>query len=88
FWLSLMVFIPPTIVAFYNPGIFIQAIGIAGGFGEAILNGLLPISVVWIGRYRMGLASESKLPGGRLLLAILALFTLLIMGLELKNLIK
>lgn len=88
FWLSLMVFIPPLCIAFYHPGIFIQAIGIAGGFGEAILNGLLPISVVWIGRYKMGLTSEVKLPGGRVLLWILLLFTVMIMGLECKNLIS
>ena len=51
FGLCLIVFFPPTIFAFTNPGIFIQAIGIAGGFGEAILNGLLPIAIVWVGRY-------------------------------------
>lgn len=81
-WLCLLVFAPPTIFTFYNPGIFIQAIGVAGGFGEAILNGLLPILVVWVGRYRMGMASEWKLFGGRYLLLLLLLFTFLIIGVE------
>lgn len=81
-WLCCLVFIPPVLFTMYNPGIFITAIGIAGGFGEAILNGILPIAMVWIGRYKMGLQSEVALPGGKLLLTTLGLFTILIIGLE------
>ena len=80
--LCLAVFVPPALFAAQNPGIFIEAIGIAGGYGEAILNGLLPIAMVWVGRYRMGLESKHQLPGGRFSLIVLLLFTLLIMALE------
>lgn len=85
--LCLGVFLPPTLFAAANPGIFIEAIGYAGGFGEAILNGLFPIAMVWMGRYRLGLNSQAQLPGGRILLTALFLFTLLIMGLELYHVI-
>lgn len=81
-WLCGLVFIPPAIFAAKHPGIFIEAIGIAGGFGEAILNGLLPIAMVWVGRYRMGLTSQYSLPGGKVSLTALLLFTFLIIGLE------
>lgn len=81
-FLSLAVFLPPALIAAHNPGIFLEALGVAGGFGEAVLNGLFPIAMVWIGRYYMGLQSEWQLPGGRLTLSALLLFTLLIIGLE------
>lgn len=84
--LCLLVFIPPVLFAAANPGIFIEAIGIAGGFGEAILNGLLPISMVWIGRYLNKLPSQYRLIGGKPLLLLLLLFTLLIMGIEAHHL--
>ena len=85
--LCLLVFLPPAIFAAYNPGIFIEALGIAGGFGEAILNGLFPIAMVWVGRYHLGLKGERMVPGGRLMLGALTLFTLLIIGIEIRHLI-
>lgn len=88
FLLSLAVFLPPSIIAAYNPGIFLAALGVAGGFGEAILNGLFPIAMVWIGRYYMGLKSECKLPGGKVTLTALLLFTFLIIGLEAYHLLS
>lgn len=84
--LCLCVFVPPAIFAAFNPGIFIEAIGIAGGYGEAILNGLLPIAMVWIGRYYMNLRSGYSLYGGKAMLIVLLLFTLLIMGIETHHL--
>lgn len=77
-----LVFLPPAVFALKNPGVFLEAIGIAGGFGEAILNGLLPILMVWVGRYIFQLKREDQLPGGKTFLGILFVFTLFIMGLE------
>jgi len=81
------VLIPPALFAAAKPDIFIEAIGIAGGYGEAILNGLLPISMVWVGRYWLKLPSEYQLFGGKITLVILFLFTLLIMGIETHHLL-
>lgn len=86
--LCFVVFVPPAFFAAANPGIFIEAIGIAGGFGEAILNGLFPIGMVWIGRYKLGLHSAGKLPGERPMLILLGLITLLIIGIEAHHLIR
>lgn len=73
-FLCLITFIPPSIVAFINPGIFLVALDYAGGFGCALLLGLLPILMVWSGRYRLGLKSEYSLPGGRIILILMILF--------------
>lgn len=86
-WLCLAVFLPPALFAAANPDVFIEAIGIAGGFGEAILNGLLPISMVWVGRYWLNLPSECRLGGGKALLILLFASTLLIMGIEAHHLL-
>ncbi len=86
-WLCGLVFIPPMIITFYNPGIFITAIGIAGGFGEAILNGIIPITMFWIGKYTLRLHTKFWLPGGRFTLAILLIITIFIMGLEVYHLL-
>lgn len=87
FFLCLAVFLPPALFAANNPTIFIEAIGVAGGFGEAILNGLFPIAMVWMGRYRMKLSSDYRLPGEKPLLLILVAITFLIMGIELNHLL-
>lgn len=85
--LCLAVFLPPALFAAANPHIFIEAIGVAGGFGEAILNGLLPIAMVWVGRYWLKLPSDYRLGGGRPILILLLLFTLLIMFIEAHHLL-
>ncbi len=64
-------YIPPLIVTSLNPSLFLLAIGIAGGFGEAFLNGILPVWLVWQGRYKQKLASEVRLGGKAFLLFLL-----------------
>lgn len=85
-FLTAMVFIPPTVFASTYPGIFVMAIGIAGGIGEAILNGAMPILMVWVGRYKMGLNPVYRFPLERVALSFLLLFTFLIMGIEIMHL--
>ncbi|MGM0440271.1 MAG: amino acid permease [Chlamydiota bacterium] len=86
--LCLLTIIPPLIIVYFHPGIFVKALGVAGGIGEAILNGLIPIILVWVGRYYYGLKLTKPIPGGRVTLSILLLFTLGIMGYELKLLLN
>ncbi len=80
--LTLMTYVPPFFFAATNPHIFDTALGIAGGLGEALLNGLLPVALVWVGRYKMGLGGEPLLKGGRWVLGILGILALMVMGLE------
>lgn len=74
--LSLLIFIPTLFIAFLFPHIFLSALGYAGGFGCAILLGLLPILMVWAGRYHLGLTSSYSLWGGRILLGLLFCFVI------------
>ncbi len=46
--LTLLTFVPPFICVLIDPTIFDRALGLAGGFGEAILNGLLPTALLWM----------------------------------------
>lgn len=82
FALCLLVFIPPFAFTWAAPHLFFSALHWAGVYGEAILNGLLPILMVWVGRYFMKQKSEYRLPGGRWTLSILLAFTLLIIIFE------
>jgi tyrosine-specific transport protein len=70
------VFIPPLVVSIAYPDIFLVALDVAGGFGCALLLGLLPIVMVWIGRYHLGYQGERQLPGGKALLAAMAFFVI------------
>lgn len=72
--LCLLVFLPPLAIACVYPNIFLTALDFAGGIGCAILLGLLPILMVWSGRYRQGLKAEHTLPGGKPVLILLLTF--------------
>lgn len=83
FWLSLLVFIPPLVLAMLYPRTFLIALDFAGGFGAALLLGLLPIIMVWSGRYRLKLPESQMLPGGKFALLIMIAFVLFEIGFEL-----
>ena len=80
--LTLMTYIPPFFFAATNPHIFDTALGIAGGFGEALLNGLLPVGLVWAGRYHLRLGGTFLLGGGKSMLVALGALSLVVMGFE------
>lgn len=73
--LCTVIYVPPIIISLINPAIFLQALGLAGGFGCAILLGFMPTLMVWVGRYHRsyGLKNE-QLFGGRALLSLLMAF--------------
>lgn len=71
-----LIIVPPLLFSWIHPGVFLMALDYAGGFGCALLLGLLPILMVWSGRYNMGLKSPYALFGGKILLTVLALFVL------------
>lgn len=49
--LSLLIFVPPYLFALTHPHLFLVALEFAGGVGCALLLGLLPVLMVWSGRY-------------------------------------
>lgn len=83
--LCLVVFVPPTIIAITYPRIFIIALSYAGGFSCAILFGLFPPLMVWVGRYVKKFDHNPLIPSGKPFLAILILFILVELGLEISQ---
>lgn len=84
--LSAAIFIPPLLVAYSYPDLFLSVLEWAGGLGGAFLLALLPIGIVWVGRYRLGLNRHQILPGGKPLLIIMAVGVALEMTMELIKL--
>lgn len=72
--LSLFVFIPPFLISLWKPNLFLEALDLAGGYGCSLLLGLLPVLMVWKGRYRLQLNEQNQLPGGKLILFLLGAF--------------
>ena len=83
--LTFLVFFPPFVLVSIYPTAFDKALGIAGGIGEAILNGLIPIALVWVGRYKMGLKPEvgTRKP----MLILLSLIITMVMIIEVIQLV-
>jgi tyrosine-specific transport protein len=82
--LVLLTFLPPALCAALNPSLFEKALGVAGGFGEAFLNGILPVLLVW--KYRSSQISGTHF-SGKGILKILFMFALVVMGLEVAILV-
>ncbi len=79
-WICLLVFIPPLIIALSYPNIFIKALELAGGYGCALLLGLLPILMVWSGRYYQNRQGDYRFFGGRPVLLLLIAFIIFEIG--------
>ncbi|CCB91840.1 tyrosine-specific transport protein [Waddlia chondrophila 2032/99] len=76
FFLSMLVFVPPLFLAVSYPRVFLTSLEYAGGYGSALLLGLLPILMVWSGRYCQKLPSKYSLFGGRITLVLMLLFVI------------
>lgn len=72
-FLASLTFLPPLAIALTKKGIFLTALGYAGGIGCAILLGLLPTLMVLKARARNE-SGPPMLPGGKIVLIALALF--------------
>ncbi len=83
--LYLLTFIPPLFFTLTDPHAFLNALEYAGVFGVIILLGLLPILMVWRGRYRQHRQSTFKAPGGKITLSIALILSLLVIGWEVAN---
>lgn len=80
--LCVLVFAPPALISFTYPHLFLSSLSIAGGFGCAILLGVLPVLMVWRLRYRMGAIEHMQLGGGRFVLLLLLVALLFEVAIE------
>lgn len=83
--LCLLVFILPTVIGITYPNIFIKALSYAGGFSCAILFGLFPPIMAWVGRYQKKYPGKALLFGGRPMLVFLILFVVFELGIEIGS---
>ena len=78
--ICLAVFGIPLLIALQYPHVFLIALGYAGGISCALLFGLMPPLMAWIGRYIKNYPQETRqLPGGKPMLLFLMGFAFLIL---------
>ncbi len=73
--IALITFVPPLIVTWINPNLFLIALSYAGGIGGALLLVLLPTLMVWSSRYiQKDKKYAPQLFGGKPILVLMVLF--------------
>ncbi len=80
-----MVLVPPCVFAYLYPSIFLTALNYAGAFGAVLLFGVIPVMMVWKGRYIEKRVGERFVPGGKVTLCLLGAFALFVFFMQLKN---
>lgn len=84
-WLVALTLLPPLLFAILYPNVFIKALNFAGGICAVILFGILPVLMVWRGRYRRNLETSYQLFGGKALLVLLFAVALFIAFFQLST---
>lgn len=72
--LGALLIIPTYLCAVNFERIFLIALESSGGYGDSILNGIMPVLMVWIGRYKLGYCEGKRVPGGKILLFLVLCF--------------
>ncbi|MBX9743890.1 MAG: hypothetical protein K2X08_01620 [Chlamydiales bacterium] len=76
--ITLFSLIPSLILAMFFPRALLEFLDLSGGFGDAILSGLIPVAMIWVGRYRKKYINEYTTFGGKPLLCIAGSFAFFI----------
>ncbi len=77
FYITLLILVPVISIVAVNPTIFLMALTVAGGFGSALLLGVFPIVLVWMGRRHKTYRLKTRyLIGGNALLLLMFLAVL------------
>lgn len=74
--IHLLTFVPPLAIVLFFPNVFIQALAYAGVYCVVLLI-LLPAWMVWCGRYKRRIAKGYTVFGGKWLLSLLIVFSLI-----------
>jgi tyrosine-specific transport protein len=75
--------VPPLVCAMLYPTIFLQALNY-GAIGALLLFGVLPALMVWKGRYGEKKLGEVIVPGGRVVLGLVLIFSILIIAFQMS----
>ena len=84
--LGMLIVVPTYFSAVRFERIFITALDSTGGFGDAILNGIIPVLMIVAGRYYLKRKKTAfQAPGGKWLLALAFTFFLAALGVEILS---
>lgn len=84
-WLCPLALGLPLFLALYNPEVFFRALSFAGGVCAMVLFGILPASIVWVGRYIQKHSSRNRVFGGKPILIGALLFSFLVIACEIAH---
>lgn len=82
FLIHCFVFLPPLFFSFFNPHVFLKSLEFAGGFVDVILFGILPILIIWNGRYIKKVQSTYTVSGGKFFLCLLLILSIAILFIQ------
>lgn len=83
--LCLLALVPPLVLSIIYPQLFFKALNFAGGICAVILFGILPVLMIWIGRYRKHTATGYRMGGGKFALGLIFLFAVFILFLQIST---
>lgn len=86
-WLCLLALAPPLILSMIYPRLFFKALNFAGGICAVILFGILPVLMVWLGRYKKQQISSYEAPAGKVGLVLLFSFALFIFIFQISSML-
>ncbi len=72
--LGALIIVPTAFFLAQFERVFVNALDISGGLGDTIINGIIPVLMVWIGRYKLKFPDEFRIWGGKPLLVGLLVF--------------
>lgn len=75
-FLMLLVIVPPTVCSLFYPKLFLKALAFAGGLVDVLLFGILPLTIVCVGRYFKKMKGPYTVMGGKPLLVSIFLVCL------------
>ncbi|NGX37522.1 MAG: Tyrosine-specific transport protein [Chlamydiae bacterium] len=84
-WLVVLTLFPPLLLAILYPNIFLKALDFAGGICAVFLFGVMPVLMVWKGRYKKKIKADYRVFGGKPLLVVLFLIAIFIAFFQLSR---
>jgi len=66
--------VPTLFLAMMYPKALVHCLDLSGAYGDTILSGMIPVTMVWIGRYKKNYTGEFRIPGGKPALVLAAGF--------------
>ncbi len=87
-WLIALVSIPAVVCALLFETIFFTALELSGGIGDAVVSGIIPALLIWVGVYRRGYKHSKSFLLSRGILLVIVTLAASMLGFELFSLVN